>query len=393
MHLRRTQASHGWTGSNLRRAPGRAAVHFRIAGRNRAAALARQERTRQQRLALERPRMATEGTRDKRVHRQTGNPRRSAPGTGHAMAAQAGLVHARARACGSAMRTKIFSARWPAPGRSVRPKLSFLGNPAFQRLFLAPRQLKPRLIVKGSGIDWLSVSAEWEQEGMKLTAADLQRLPAATGRFVKLPDAGWVELDTAAVQSRARSHGGSRRGWPGPGARRRSAWNRPRIWTRKVSKRFADSPQAKALRERLEEFQRRSGHRASRQRAGRTAAVSEGWLRFPLPPHADPTRRHSGRRHGPGQNAANARLAGVAARNAIRKNPKPSLVICPASVLHNWRREAERFTPASESAGAGKRRGAAQPAQTDSAARYHRHQLRAAAARPGRAAEVRSSAR
>src|SRR5437762_2536451 len=27
------------------------------------------------------------------------------------------------------------------------------------------------------------------------------------------------------------------------------------------------------------------------------------------------------------------------------KNPKPSLVICPASVLHNWRREANRFTP------------------------------------------------
>src|SRR5438046_4052175 len=27
------------------------------------------------------------------------------------------------------------------------------------------------------------------------------------------------------------------------------------------------------------------------------------------------------------------------------KDPKPSLVICPASVLHNWRREAEKFTP------------------------------------------------
>jgi len=27
------------------------------------------------------------------------------------------------------------------------------------------------------------------------------------------------------------------------------------------------------------------------------------------------------------------------------KDPKPSLVICPASVLHNWRREANRFTP------------------------------------------------
>ncbi len=77
----------------------------------------------------------------------------------------------------------------------------FLGNPAFQRLFLQPRKLKPKLLVRGSGIDWLSVSAEWEQEGMKLTPADLQRLATATSRFVKLPDAGWVELDTEAVQA------------------------------------------------------------------------------------------------------------------------------------------------------------------------------------------------
>jgi SNF2 family DNA or RNA helicase len=32
-------------------------------------------------------------------------------------------------------------------------------------------------------------------------------------------------------------------------------------------------------------------------------------------------------------------------REQNRKNQKPSLVICPASVLHNWRREANRFTP------------------------------------------------
>src|SRR6267154_442159 len=77
----------------------------------------------------------------------------------------------------------------------------YLGNPACHRLFLTPRQLRPRVVVKGSGIDWLSVSAEWEQEGLKLTTADLQRLQSATGRFVKLPDTGWVELDSGAVQS------------------------------------------------------------------------------------------------------------------------------------------------------------------------------------------------
>ena len=35
---------------------------------------------------------------------------------------------------------------------------------------------------------------------MKLSKADLERLAAATSRFVKLPNAGWVELDTHAVQ-------------------------------------------------------------------------------------------------------------------------------------------------------------------------------------------------
>ena len=51
---------------------------------------------------------------------------------------------------------------------SSRPlEAEYLGNPAFHRLFLAPRQLRPRIIVKGSGIDWLAVSAEWEQEGLE----------------------------------------------------------------------------------------------------------------------------------------------------------------------------------------------------------------------------------
>ncbi|HSY43158.1 MAG TPA: hypothetical protein VK811_04560, partial [Candidatus Acidoferrum sp.] len=85
---------------------------------------------------------------------------------------------------------------------NTRPADSeYLGNPAFHRLFLTPRQLKPKLIIKGSGIDWLSVSAEWEAEGLKLSKSDLERLASATGRFVKLPNSGWVELDAGAVQN------------------------------------------------------------------------------------------------------------------------------------------------------------------------------------------------
>ena len=74
-----------------------------------------------------------------------------------------------------------------------------MGDQEFKRLFLQPKRLKPKLIVRGSGIDWLSVSAEWEEEGLKLTDRDLQQLAGASGSFVKLPDAGWVQLDQKAV--------------------------------------------------------------------------------------------------------------------------------------------------------------------------------------------------
>jgi hypothetical protein len=90
-----------------------------------------------------------------------------------------------------------LAAAWPD-----RPaEAEYLGNAAFHRLFLAPRPLRPRLAVQGSGIDWFAVSAEWEAEGLKLTPADLQRLQTASGRFIKLPDAGWLELDAASVQT------------------------------------------------------------------------------------------------------------------------------------------------------------------------------------------------
>ena len=39
-----------------------------------------------------------------------------------------------------------------------------------------------------------------KRKGMKLSKADLESLAAATSRFVKLPNSGWVELDTDAVQ-------------------------------------------------------------------------------------------------------------------------------------------------------------------------------------------------
>ncbi len=228
---------------------------------------------------------------------------------------------------------------WP-----VRPpEAEYLGNPGFHRLFLAPRALKPRVVVRGSGIDWLSVSAEWESEGMKLSAADLERLQTATGRFIKLPDSGWVELDSDALQSAHETMADLGIDGLAPDAQRVGLENAAHL-DEEGFQRFVDSPQAKSLRERLKDFR------------GVPETELPGELQAELRPY---------------QKAgfdflchlAQAGLGGILAddmglgktlqtlawllwlKARHRKAPKPSLVICPASVLHNWRREANRFTP------------------------------------------------
>ncbi|MGA2178279.1 MAG: DEAD/DEAH box helicase [Verrucomicrobiota bacterium] len=220
----------------------------------------------------------------------------------------------------------------------------FLGNPAFHRLFLQPRQLKPRLIVKGSGIDWLAVSAEWEAEGLKLSKADLERLAAATSRFVKLPNSGWVELDINAVQGAHEAM--AEMGVDGLIAvPQKVGMEHVAHLDESELTRFADSPEAKALRARVRDFK------------GVPSVALPAGLQAELRPYqkdgfdflchlthiklggilADDM--------GLGKTLqALAWLAWLKERNT--KNPRPSLVICPASVLHNWRREANRFTPA-----------------------------------------------
>ena len=225
-----------------------------------------------------------------------------------------------------------------------RPEaVEFLGNPAFHRLFLSPRRLKPKLLVKGSGIDWLAVSAEWEAEGLKLNKSDLERLASASGRFVKLPNSGWVELDTEAVQ---RAHEAmADLGVDGLIAvPQKVGLENVAHLSEDEFTRFSDTPEAKALRTRVRDF--------------------KGVPAIPLPASLQAELR-------PYQkdgfdflvHLVQIRLGGILAddmglgktlqtltwfvwlKDRNRKNPKPSLVICPASVLHNWRREAERFVP------------------------------------------------
>jgi superfamily II DNA or RNA helicase len=227
---------------------------------------------------------------------------------------------------------------------ATRPtEADFLGNPAFHRLFLTPRQLKPKLIVKGSGIDWLAVSAEWEAEGLKLTKSDLERLASATSRFVKLPNSGWVELDTAAVQ-------GAHEAMADMGVEGLMAVPQ-KVGMEHIAHlddneftRFADTPEAQALRDRVRDFKGvPSANLPKSLQADLRPYQKDG---FDFLAHLVQVRLGGILADDMGLGKTLQTLTWLAwLKERNTKNPKPSLVICPASVLHNWRREAERFTP------------------------------------------------
>ena len=219
----------------------------------------------------------------------------------------------------------------------------YLGNQAFHRLFMAPRQLKPKLIVKGSGIDWFTVSTEWEQEGLKLSAADLQRLATATSRFVKLPDSGWVELDTNAVSRAHETMADLNQDVLSPVAQR-IGLDQAAHFDEAELKRFADSPELRALRNKLADFE------------GIPSVVLPKEVSAELRPYQKDgfdflchlTRTHLGGilADDMGLGKTLQTLSWLAwLREQHGNKPTPALVICPASVLHNWRREAEKFTP------------------------------------------------
>jgi superfamily II DNA or RNA helicase len=225
-----------------------------------------------------------------------------------------------------------------------RPKdVEFLGNPAFHRLFLQPRQLKPRLVVKGSGIDWLAVSAEWEAEGLKLSKADLERLASATGRFVKLPNSGWVELDTGAVQNAHEAMADM--GVDGLIAvPQKVGLEHVAHLDEEGFARFADSPEAKALREHIRDFKGVPSVELPKGMQAELRPYQKDGFDFLC--HLTKIKLGGILADDMGLGKTLQTLAWLAwLKERHAKNPKPSLVICPASVLHNWRREANRFTP------------------------------------------------
>ncbi len=227
------------------------------------------------------------------------------------------------------------------------PQLVVVGTARVRRL-LVGTPVRPRLRVAASGTDWFEVSADWQSESERLDDADLLRLRAATTTFVRL-SGGWVRRDTAQAYDETAALCADLGLEVGSGPQRLSVWQLA-----------GAAPESLATLERL-------GGDAETVAAART--LRDRVAAFAGLPRVDPPadlraalRPYQQRGFEFLVHAASLGLGAVLADDmglgktlqaltwlqhfyAANPHAGPSLVVCPASVVHIWAREAERFTP------------------------------------------------
>ncbi|MGH7788380.1 MAG: DEAD/DEAH box helicase, partial [Candidatus Binatia bacterium] len=228
------------------------------------------------------------------------------------------------------------------------PGVAFFGSERARRLLGTGRGVSARLRVGSSGVDWLSLSAEWEAEGQALSDADLTRLREATTRFVKL-DAGWVRKDDGDAQEELALALADLGIEAGAGEQRLSMWqlagaSPSTLHTLAALGGDPDTLDALSrLRAQIDAF---GGVPSVPLPAGLTADLrtyQQHGLEFLS--HAATLGLGAVLADDMGLGKTVQALAWLMHLRATDPSGGPSLVVCPASVVHNWAREAARFTP------------------------------------------------
>ena len=244
----------------------------------------------------------------------------------------------------SARTADVLLRSWGARPVGVR----WYGNRAARRLLDGARVVRPSVKVAASGIDWFEVSADWEAEGLTLTQADLARLRASREPLVKLAS-GWVRREIAQAADAAAETLADLGVEMGAGTQRVTLWQ------------LAQASEASlAALERMGVGE--DAVAQLRQLRGRVAEFA-GLPQLPAPDGLHATLRpyqHEGFEYlawttstGLGAVLADDMGLGKTVQalawiEHLRVNgigTGPTLVVCPASVVHNWVREAARFTP------------------------------------------------
>jgi superfamily II DNA or RNA helicase len=237
-----------------------------------------------------------------------------------------------------------FAAAWDERPAGVE----WYGNAAASRLLAPASRAVPRLRVEASGIDWLSVSAEWEAEGLSLTDAELAKLRADGPRFVKLAS-GWVRRDQVEAMDEAAEALAELGVEPGA-SERLSVWQlagaRPEAIAALEKLAGADTGALEAvrtLRERIAAFRGLPRVAVPRSIRAELRPYQRDGLDFLA--HTSSLGLGAVLADDMGLGKTVQALAWIARLVAREPGSGPSLVVCPASVVHNWEREAARFAP------------------------------------------------
>lgn len=265
------------------------------------------------------------------------------------------IVPARARTVNSG---DIPSTEWSAEGSAllellrrwaIRPKgPSYLGNGAFRNLVNVREAPKFNVSIDNSGTDWLKVSVEMETEIESLSLAEIETALAVNDDNLVLLRGGRLYSREGLEEYRNKVGLLNALGLDlAPGQQR--------IHAMQLAGTSADAVASLGdLGNGLHKLAKES-RRIIKQFAGIPAADVEPSTAAFLRPY---------QRQGVDFLALAAETFGggvladdmglgktlqiLATITALRRNtrkPGPSLVTCPASVTHNWRREAERFAP------------------------------------------------
>jgi superfamily II DNA or RNA helicase len=223
----------------------------------------------------------------------------------------------------------------------------YFANKRFQHLISGKRRRFPKLKIQSTGIDWFSVQAEWEDETVAMTEADWARLHQNDDPYIKLSNGIWMEREeatemaaavTALAEIGVQVGAGEQQvgAWQMSGAQQ-TAWKKLETLVdgesetviqqlKKAVTDFEGLPEVdlpKGLRAELRPYQKTGLHflaYASRFKLGALLADDMGLGKT---------------------------VQALAWLQHLReeKGLAPSLVICPASVVFNWEREAQQFAP------------------------------------------------
>jgi SNF2 family DNA or RNA helicase len=241
-------------------------------------------------------------------------------------------------------RAAAFAAAW-----DERPAVArWYCTPQARRMLGEVHRVRPRLRVASSGVDWFSVSAEWEAEGLTLTDEDLAALRRASGPYVKI-SSGWVRREAGEPVDDAAATLAEIGIEPGAGEQRLSVWQLAQADPGSLAAFEALGADAaaveaiRALRKKVAEFK------------GLPRVTVPDGFHGELRPYQQQGVDFLGYGSTLGLGAVLAddmglgktvqALAWLLWLRETTPDLGPALVVCPASVVHNWAREAEKFAP------------------------------------------------